>query len=176
MNDVVIFTLFDVMVLYLLSICYFWGSNQVFSEWFWRFGHISLKPDYSEAAVRRCCSKQVYLKISHYSKKKYVLKSLSDKVVGLKVCNYIKNRLQHRCFPVNFGKFLRTSVFIEHFRWLLLTTVLNITDQKIWWRFVTSLIACSRIRSLFVCTAKNKGYANITSSWKSYITFFQVKK
>ena len=26
----------------------------------------------------------------------------------------LKNRLRHRCFPVNFEKFLRTPFFIEH--------------------------------------------------------------
>ena len=32
----------------------------------------------------------------------------------------LKKRLWHRCFPVNFAKFLRTPFFIEHFWWLLL--------------------------------------------------------
>ena len=32
----------------------------------------------------------------------------------------LKKRLWHRCFPVNFAKFLRTSFFIEHLHWLLL--------------------------------------------------------
>ena len=32
----------------------------------------------------------------------------------------IKNRLQHKCFPVNNAKFSRTPFFREHFRWLLL--------------------------------------------------------
>ena len=32
----------------------------------------------------------------------------------------LKKRLWHRCFPVNFAKFLRTSFSIEHLRWLLL--------------------------------------------------------
>ena len=31
-----------------------------------------------------------------------------NKVVGLKAWNCIKKRLQHRCFPVKFAKFLRT--------------------------------------------------------------------
>ena len=31
----------------------------------------------------------------------------------------LKKRLWHRCFPLNFVKFLRTSFFIEHFWWLL---------------------------------------------------------
>ena len=36
---------------------------------------------------------------------------------GLQV---IKKRLWHRCFPVNFTKFLRTPFLTEHLRWLLL--------------------------------------------------------
>ena len=34
-------------------------------------------------------------------------------------CN-IKKRLWHKCFPVNFVKFLRTPFLTEHLRWLLL--------------------------------------------------------
>ena len=40
-----------------------------------------------------------------------------------KACNFIKERLQHSCFPAKFAKFLRTSFFTEHFRWLLLFTL-----------------------------------------------------
>ena len=32
----------------------------------------------------------------------------------------LKKRLWHRCFPVNFAKFLRTPFFTEHLWWLLL--------------------------------------------------------
>ena len=32
----------------------------------------------------------------------------------------LKKRLWHRCFPVNFAKFLRTPFLAEHLRWLLL--------------------------------------------------------
>ena len=34
--------------------------------------------------------------------------------------NFIKKRLQHRCFPANIAKFLRTTFFIQHLWWLLL--------------------------------------------------------
>ena len=37
-----------------------------------------------------------------------------------KPCNFIKNRLWHRCFPVNFAEFLRITFLTEHLRWLLL--------------------------------------------------------
>ena len=33
-----------------------------------------------------------------------------NKVLGLQTCNFIKKRLQHRCFPVNIKKFLRTFI------------------------------------------------------------------
>ena len=36
-------------------------------------------------------------------------------------CSFIKKRLWHRCFPVNFAKFLRTSFLQNTSGWLLLT-------------------------------------------------------
>ena len=33
-----------------------------------------------------------------------------NKILGLKACNFIKKRLQHRCYPVKFAKFLKTSI------------------------------------------------------------------
>ena len=35
-----------------------------------------------------------------------VLESLFNKVASLKVFNSIKKRVQHRCFPMKFAKFL----------------------------------------------------------------------
>ena len=49
-----------------------------------------------------------------------MLESLFNNIVGLKACNFIKKRLQHRCFPLNIAKFLKTAFFIEHLYWLLL--------------------------------------------------------
>ena len=42
---------------------------------------------------------------------------------------YFKKRLWHRCFPVNFGKFLRTPFLIEQFRWLLLNFTIIIFSK-----------------------------------------------
>ena len=39
------------------------------------------------------------------------MESLLIKVARLKTCDFIKTRLQHRCFPVNIAKFLRTPFF-----------------------------------------------------------------
>ena len=41
--------------------------------------------------------------------KKSVFESLCNKVGGLQACNCIKSRLQHRWFPMNIAKFLRTT-------------------------------------------------------------------
>ena len=49
--------------------------------------------------------------------------SLFNKVTDLKVCNLIKQRLQHRRFHVNIAKFLRTAFLIKHLRSLLLNKV-----------------------------------------------------
>ena len=35
------------------------------------------------------------------------LESLFNKVAGLRACNFIKKRLQHRCFPVKLAKFYK---------------------------------------------------------------------
>ena len=38
-----------------------------------------------------------------------MLESYFNKVAALQAYNFIKERLQHRCFPVNIAKFLRTA-------------------------------------------------------------------
>ena len=54
--------------------------------------------------------KKNFLKILQYPHETPVLESLFKKVVGLKVCNIIKKRPQHRCFHVNIVKFLRLPI------------------------------------------------------------------
>ena len=39
-----------------------------------------------------------------------MLESYFNKVAGLQAYNFIKKRLQHRCFPVNITKFLRIPI------------------------------------------------------------------
>ena len=48
----------------------------------------------TEAVVRRCFSKQVFLKN------------------GFQTCNVVKKRFRYRFFPVRFAKFLRTPLFL----------------------------------------------------------------
>ena len=59
---------------------------------------------FTEAAVCRCSTKQMLLKISQNSQENtYVGVPLLIKV--------FKKRLRHNCFPVNFAKFFRTFFY-----------------------------------------------------------------
>ena len=49
--------------------------------------------------------------------------SFFNKVVGLRPATLLKKRLWHRCFLVNFVKFLNTPFFIVHLWWLLLKAI-----------------------------------------------------
>ena len=44
------------------------------------------------------------------------LESLFNKSAGMKPCNFIKKKLLHRCFPVNFVKFFKNIYFEKHKR------------------------------------------------------------
>ena len=55
--------------------------------------------------------------------KKDVLRNFT-KFTGIHLCqslflNKVKKRIWHRCFPVNFAKFLRAIFLTEHLRWTL---------------------------------------------------------
>ena len=64
----------------------------------------------------------MFLKISQNLQKNiYVF----NKVVGLNRCSFIKKRLWHRCFPVNFAKFQRTPFLKNISGRLLLQVVLT---------------------------------------------------
>ena len=43
----------------------------------------------------------------NFTQNTLALKSFFKKVAGPQPCNFITKRLQHRCFPVKFAKFLR---------------------------------------------------------------------
>ena len=47
---------------------------------------------------------------------------------GLRPATLLKERFWHRCFPVNFVKFLRTPFLKEHLWWLLLDLESSVLD------------------------------------------------
>ena len=61
----------------------------------------------AEAIVRRCFLKKVFLRISQNLQENTCLESPFKNVA--EAWNFIKKRLQHRYFPVNIAKFLRTA-------------------------------------------------------------------
>ena len=64
---------------------------------------------HSEVVVQRCFVKKVFLKISQNSQENTVPESVFNKTACLRPATLLKKRLCHRCFPVNFAKFSRTS-------------------------------------------------------------------
>ena len=54
---------------------------------------------------------------------KFKGKHLCQRLFFNKVATLLKKRLWHRCFPVNFVKFLRTPISTEDLWWLLLKYV-----------------------------------------------------
>ena len=55
---------------------------------------------YSPDCHRRCCIRQLFLKILQYPHETHVLESIFKKLADLQTCNFIKKRPQYRCFPV----------------------------------------------------------------------------
>ena len=52
-----------------------------------------------------------------------ILKNICERLLlhlWVRPATLLKNKLQHKCFPVNFAKFLRTPFSKEHLRWWLL--------------------------------------------------------
>ena len=50
-----------------------------------------------------------------------MLESIFRKLPGLQACKFIKKKPQHRCFPVNIAKYLRTLILMNIYEWLLLS-------------------------------------------------------
>ena len=67
----------------------------------------------------------MFLKISYIHRKTPVLESFFNRFAGLQACNFIKKRLQHRCFPAKFTKFLRIPILKNICQQLLLYCTLT---------------------------------------------------
>ena len=75
-----------------------------------------------EAATRGVLWKKVLLEILQNSQENTFAKVSFNKVAGLRPATLLKKRLLHRCFPMNFVKFLRTT-FLQNTSVLLLLDV-----------------------------------------------------
>ena len=66
------------------------------------------------------CRKGVLRNFAKFTGKHLCHSLFFNKVAGLRPATLLKKRLWHRCFPVNFAKFLKTPFLREHLWWLLL--------------------------------------------------------
>ena len=81
---------------------------------------------------------------------KHVWQSLFfNKVAGLRPATLLKKRLWHRCFPVNFVKFLRTPFLRNTSRLLLLSIIVTI-DIMVINTFIIAEAALRRCSSKYV--------------------------
>ena len=87
------------------------------------------------AVVPRCSVKKVFLEILQNSQENTCARDSFSEI------------LWHRCFPVNFAKFLRTLFFTEHFRWLFLRfrhqLRPDLTHRSIWFFSNAVQLSCS---------------------------------
>ena len=81
------------------------------------------------------CKKAVDRNFAKFTGKYLCQSFFFNKVASLRPATLLKKSLWHKCFPVNFAKFLRTSFVTEHLRWLLLSIKSNET------RFLVSYTA-----------------------------------
>ena len=79
-----------------MLLCYHYTSGSLKASW--------KKADQKQVFFKKVC-------FSNIHRKALLLESLFKKSTGLQVTNFIKKRFQHRCFPVNIVKFLRTAFF-----------------------------------------------------------------
>ena len=102
-----------------------------------------------------------------------------NKVVDMRPATLLKKRLWHRCFPVNFTKFLRTPLLTEHLWWLLLERAwamlfrwlkfnLNLVRnfKPKWWRIlnVKSGVGRPSLSKVFLSFLKESALRNSKSS------------
>ena len=71
----------------------------------------------TEAVVRRCSVKRVFLEITQNLQENIrarVSSLIKLQASGLRPATLLKKRLWHLCFPASFAKFLRTLFLTEH--------------------------------------------------------------
>ena len=92
--------------LFLKMICH--GFRTRWLSWIFFFGNYTLWSSLPDVF----CKKDLLRNFAKFTEK-HLCQSLRARTL-------LKKRLWHRCFPVNFAKFLRTPFLIEHLLWLLL--------------------------------------------------------
>ena len=87
--------------------------------WFFKVEAI-IRRRSSRSSRRRCSVKRACLNISQISQENTWSECFLIKLQTFKLCNFIKKRLQHKCFPVKFAKSIRTLILKNICKRLLL--------------------------------------------------------
>ena len=96
----------------------------------------------NRSSHQRCSIKKGVLRNFAKFLRKHLCHSLFfNKVAGLRAATLLKKRLWHRCFPMNFAKFLRTP-FLQNTSWRLLLMQSNFL----------SLYSLIKQFSIFLCS------------------------
>ena len=88
--------------------------------------NIKVMNGFQKAVVQRCSVKKVFLKVSQNSQENNCVRVSFLIELQAGPATLLKKRHWHRCFPVNFAKFLRTPLFIKQL-WSLLLVFLQMT-------------------------------------------------
>ena len=100
----------------------------------------------SEAAVRRCSSKQVFLKISQCSQKTPVFESLFNKAGALKACIFIKKEIPTQLSSCEYYEIFKNSFLVQHFLFIIL-----LRDDRILWMSLGTKLTCFIFLVLLLC-------------------------
>ena len=77
------------------------------------------------------CKKGVLRNFANFAGKHLCQSLFFNKAAGLRPATLLKKRLWHRCFPVNFAKFLGTPFLKEHLiLWWTIVTNFNLNHRR----------------------------------------------
>ena len=93
-------------------------TSFIFAVWNMPFEKLAQNRSSHQRCLVRKCVRRNFAK---FTGKDLCQGLFFDKDAGFRPATLFKKRLWHRCFSVNFAKFLKTPFFIEHLWWLLLT-------------------------------------------------------
>ena len=93
------------------------------------------------------CKKGVLRNLTKFTGKHLRQSLFFNKVAG-EACKFIKKEIWHRCFPVNFVKFLRTPFCIEHPWWLLL--YITTLSFKFTWIISVKFFSCYAVYTFLI--------------------------
>ena len=122
-----------------LSLCLSHASNYVEIIWSFLYFHYGYRSSHRRCSIRKCVLRN-FAKFAG----KYMCQSLFfNKVAVFRVATFFKKRLWHRCFPVNFVRFLRAPFL--HPRATASTVNHAISLKQTYFFFCTFLEICLTI-------------------------------